>query len=159
MKSRFSFKGIIIGIFSLFIFGTLSLPVDENIMTPEKIIRMKRISDPQLSPDGQRIAYILRHLDEMKLGFTSDIFIVDTKTAEKIQLTYDPGNDSSPRWSPDGSKIAFLSNRSGKNQIWLISKANDRMSRKLFKVRHYFVYNPSRSICCNCYFHLDQWFQ
>lgn len=92
----------------------------DNVMTPEKIVGMKRISDPQLSPDGERIAYVLRSLDTEKHAFTTDIYVVDAATGDPVRMTYHPEDDSSPRWSPDGKRIAFLSKREGKEQIWLI---------------------------------------
>ena len=108
-------------LFCLFQVFPIFLSGEENVMTPEKIIGMKRIYGVQLSPDGRKVAYVLRSLDEKELKFTTDIYIADVKTGESMQVTYNLKNDSSPRWSPDGSKIAFFSNREKRNQIWIIS--------------------------------------
>jgi Tol biopolymer transport system component len=121
MKARYVLSLVIL--FYLFIISPLLLSGEENVMTPEKIIGMKRIYGVQLSPDGRKVAYVLRSLDEEELKFTTDIYIADVKTGESMQMTYHQKNDSSPRWSPDGSKIAFFSNREKKNQIWIISLA------------------------------------
>jgi len=106
-------------VFSFFLAFLLSS--EENVITPEKIIHMKNISDIQISPDGKKVAYVLRSLDEKKHKFTSDIYVVDIKTGESIRMTYHPENDTTPRWSPDGMKIAFASDREKNNQIWIIS--------------------------------------
>ena len=105
----------------LFLASPIFLTGEDNVMTPEKIISMKRIYGVQLSPDGKKIAYVLRSLKDDKQGFTTDIYIADVKNGESIQMTYHPGSDSSPQWSPDGSKIAFFSSREEGNQIWIIS--------------------------------------
>lgn len=102
--------------------GITNLPVYcDEVMTPEKIIRMRSIFDPQISPGGKRVAYVLATLDTKENKYTKDIYTVNIETQESIRMTYHPKNDLTPRWSPEGRRIAFLSNRSGKYQIWLIS--------------------------------------
>lgn len=108
-------------VFFLILHYPLFISGENNVMTPYSIIGMKQISDPQLSPDGTKVAYVLRFLDKKNKRFTTDIYIADINTRKSVQMTYDLENDSSPRWSPDGSEIAFLSDRKGKNQIWIIS--------------------------------------
>jgi Tol biopolymer transport system component len=121
MKAKYALSLVIL--FYLFIISPLLLSGEENVMTPEKIIGMKRIYGVQLSPDSRKVAYVLRSLDEEKHRFTTDIYVADIKTGKSIQMTHHPKNDSSPRWSPDGSKIGFFSNREKRNQIWIISLA------------------------------------
>ena len=96
------------------------IAMSQEVLTPEKIIRMKRISDIQISPDGKRIAYVVRSLDEKKHRYTSDIFVVDVETGQSVQMTYHPENDTLPRWSPCGSKLAFRTDRGEKAQIYII---------------------------------------
>jgi dipeptidyl aminopeptidase/acylaminoacyl peptidase len=121
MKAKYVLSLVIL--FCLFLVSQLPLSGEEDVMTPEKIIGMKRIYGVQLSPDGRKVAYVLRSLDEEEHKFTTDIYVADVETGKSIQMTYQPKNDSSPRWSPDGSKIAFFSNREKGNQIWIISLA------------------------------------
>lgn len=73
----------------------------------------KEMGYPDVSPDGQWIAFTSRLKPE-------DVFIVKTDGTGLRQLTDDIYQDRFPRWSPDGKRIAFMSDRSGKWQIWTI---------------------------------------
>jgi len=84
------------------------------------MLAMDRISDPQVSPDGQYIAFVLRKTDlEANKGRT-DLWLVDADGAGLRRLTTHPENDSNPRWAPDGKAIYFLSSRSDSSQVWRI---------------------------------------
>ncbi len=90
--------------------------------TVEDLVRLKRLSDPQLSPDGRYVAYVLRETDlEANKGRT-DIWLLDLarEDAQPQRLTTDPANDTSPRWAPDGHSLYFLSTRGGSSQVWRI---------------------------------------
>ena len=87
----------------------------------EDIYQLKWLSDPQLSPDGSKIAYVEKQVDPKdRYKYQSRICLVDTKGSAPRPFTRGEKIDASPRWSPDGSKVAFISNRSGDNQVWLI---------------------------------------
>jgi dipeptidyl aminopeptidase/acylaminoacyl peptidase len=84
------------------------------------MLTMDRISDPQVSPDGQYIAFVLRKTDlEADKGRT-DLWLIGADGAGLRRLTTHPENDSNPRWAPDGKSIYFLSSRSGSSQVWRI---------------------------------------
>jgi len=90
-------------------------------MTLDDIIAMRAVSDPQLSPDGRTVAFVVTQAD-MKANFrNSDLWIVSTDGGAPQQLTRGPKRDDQPLWSPDGRNIAFISDRDGKPQIYLIS--------------------------------------
>ncbi len=81
---------------------------------------MKRISDPQVSPDGKWVLFTLRTNDlEANKGRT-DLWIVASDGGTPRQLTSNPASDTGGRWSPDGKWIWFTSTRSGSSQIWKI---------------------------------------
>jgi dipeptidyl aminopeptidase/acylaminoacyl peptidase len=88
--------------------------------TIEDLVRLKRLTDPQASPDGRYVAYVLRETDMDANKGRTDIWLLDLsqKGAEPRRLTTDTANDSSPRWAPDSRTIYFLSTRSGESQVW-----------------------------------------
>ena len=87
---------------------------------PEVLWKLKGVSDPQLSPDGRWIAYVVSVTDFDENRRNSDIWMVPTDGGEPRRMTTSEKGDSSPRWSPDGQRIAFISSRSGSAQIHLI---------------------------------------
>jgi len=100
-----------------------ALPKDlgkKDCVQIDHIMAIKNIPEAQISPDGRHIAYVISQANLEKNGYDSDIWIVATDGGRRFKLTNGPGRDDRPRWSPDGSTIAFLSDRLGKSQIWLI---------------------------------------
>ena len=94
------------------------------VWTLEKIVDVKQISNLQLSPDHQFVAYVVREpsLDPGKDTFLSRIYISSTQDPTKTRLLCSPDlSTSQPQWSPDGQWISFLSNQSGTNNLFLIS--------------------------------------
>jgi len=102
------------------LFNALVLAAGKHAITFEDFIKIKRVSDLQLSPDGKKIAFVVTIMDKEENKANSDIWIASVDGKEIFQLTNSPKSDSNPRWSPDGKKIAFISARSGSPQIWLI---------------------------------------
>lgn len=91
-------------------------------MTVTDLYAFKRVADPQISPDGTRVAYQVTTVDLAANKSSTSLWIASTdgKSPPK-QLTNAVGKrDSHPRWSPDGNKILFESNRSGSSQLWVI---------------------------------------
>ena len=81
----------------------------------------KWISDPRMSPDGLRVAYVIKTVDENDRDkYRSQIWVSDLVTGESFPFTSGNSSDTSPRWSPDRKTLAFISNRSGSNQVWLM---------------------------------------
>ncbi|GIW88362.1 MAG: peptidase S9 [Isosphaeraceae bacterium] len=89
-------------------------------MTVDDLLAVKSVSDPQVSPDGTLVAYVVTEVDREANKSNSSLWLVSTRGGEPKRLTTTPGTNTHPRWSPDGRTLAFVSNRSGSNQIWLL---------------------------------------
>ncbi len=107
-------------------------------ITIEDLYKIKFLSRPCISPDGQRVAFVTTTIDELKHEYRSSIWTVSTAGGEARRFTMGVSNTSSPCWSPDGRWLAFVSEREseppglgkdekelkkqgkGKAQIWLI---------------------------------------
>jgi Tol biopolymer transport system component len=81
---------------------------------------------PTLSPDGTKLLFG-RMVDEVLLN--SDIFVRNQSTGAITRLTNSPGPDMMPTWSPDGSRIAFMSGRTGIGQVWTMSPTGGNLTR------------------------------
>src|SRR6266849_3851003 len=123
---------------ALFVFlflPTVAIAADKRPMKLDDLFAFKRVSDPQISPDGKLAAYVVGEVDKEANKIPSSIWLVATNPlppfqdfgrqigkSEPTRLTNAPGKkDKHPRWSPDGKSILFESNRSGENQLWLIT--------------------------------------
>jgi dipeptidyl aminopeptidase/acylaminoacyl peptidase len=91
-------------------------------VTPEDLLAIQLPGDPQLTPDGQRLAYVVARIDKESNEYRHQILVMDAAPgARPVPFTSGTKSDRNPRWSPDGAYLAFTSNRSGKTQIWLMS--------------------------------------
>jgi len=93
-------------------------PLNTRPLSADDLFMLKLVGDAQLSPDGRSIAYVVKGLDRDQNDYVSNIYL--WSDGESRQYTAG-GKDSAPRWSPDGRRLAFLSGRDGKAQIYLIA--------------------------------------
>src|SRR5947209_509885 len=95
---------------------TLRADDKKRPMKVEDMFRFQRLSDPQISPDGNRVAYVVGDVDLAHNKIPSTIWLGPVNDADKDrprQLTNAGKKDRHPRWSPDGKKLLFESDRSG----------------------------------------------
>ncbi len=87
-------------------------------VTINDLFEIQMVADPQISPNGERVAFVVSTLDGDANRYRSAIWMTDASGgSEPYRYTGGGGLDSSPRWSPDGSQLAFVSDRSGRNQL------------------------------------------
>ncbi len=105
-------------------------------ITIEDLYQFQQVSRPRISPDGQRVAFVVTTIDERKQEYHSSIWIAATDGGEAKRFTGGASNAHNPNWSPDGQWLAFVTDREGepavrdqteqkkqgkaKSQIWLI---------------------------------------
>ena len=89
--------------------------------TVHDLLAMERISDPEPSPQGDKVAFELRTTDLEANKGRYDLWLVNTDGTGLTRLTSDPAADNNPRWAPDGKSLYFLSTRSGSSQVWRLA--------------------------------------
>jgi len=89
--------------------------------TIDDLPELKGAGNPILSPDGQRLVYVVSEMLLKDNGYRSSLWIYEEGSSRRLTNALKPATrDISPVWSPSGEMIAFLSNRSGTNQVWLL---------------------------------------
>ncbi|HEU4627407.1 MAG TPA: S9 family peptidase [Steroidobacteraceae bacterium] len=104
----------------------LAVPGFARPLAAEDFYRVQRVSDPHISPDGAWVVYTLNRALREEDKSDSDIWLASWNGTESIQLTNTTFAEHSPRWSPDGKWIAFLTDRGDAkagDQIWVLNRA------------------------------------
>jgi dipeptidyl aminopeptidase/acylaminoacyl peptidase len=87
----------------------------------EDLFKLHSVTNPRLSPDGKEAVFVKTHMDEKDNTYVSNVYHVELTSNEVTQWTFENNHVSSPQWSADGKRIAFLSNREENNQVYIMS--------------------------------------
>lgn len=104
---------------------TLAPAEDIKPFSVDDLVRLARISEVALSPDGRHVLYTMRETDMDANKGRTDLWQLElgAPDSKPQRLTQHEANDTSGRWSPDGKRIYFLSTRSGSSQVWRLDRA------------------------------------
>ncbi len=94
--------------------GPSEIKIEDGVMTPEALLAFGRISDPQVSPDGEKVLYGVTYTDVAQNKSCRNLFISNIDGSNKRQLTRYASSVSCARWAPDGKSIYFIID----GQIW-----------------------------------------
>jgi dipeptidyl aminopeptidase/acylaminoacyl peptidase len=109
-------------LFALLLFVLCPLAVAQNrTYTIDDLMKVRRVSDPQLSPDGKRVAFTIGDVNFDANRVVNHIYTTSIGGGNIKQLTSGDRSSSSPRWSPDGKKIAFTTG----GQVWVMDDDGD----------------------------------
>src|SRR6516165_4712223 len=98
----------------------------KRLLKIEDMHRFHDVRDAQISPDGQWVAYTVNTVDAAADKSDTDVWITSWDGTQQLRMTTSPESEGTPRWSPDGRYLSFLSSRPGKargNQVWLLDRS------------------------------------
>jgi len=95
------------------------LAAQQTKLGPMDVFQLEYASSPMISPDGQSVVYVREYFDVMTDRRYSNLWLVKSDGTDNRPITTGKYNDGSPRWSPDGKRLAYVSNREGSPQIYV----------------------------------------
>ena len=103
---------------------------ETRVPTIDEMVALKRVSQPAVSPDGSRVAWVVRTANWDDNAFETGIWLADVRSGISRAFTQAKKSSDAPAFSPDGSSLGFLSDREGKRQVYVMSLLGGE-SRKL----------------------------
>ena len=93
-------------------------PVRATEPSIDQMLSLRRAGSPAVAPDGRLVAYTVRDTDLVGNRYVTQLWLADVATRESRALTFGSKSNTAPAWSPDGGKLAFMSERGEKRQVW-----------------------------------------
>ncbi|HUQ90306.1 MAG TPA: S9 family peptidase [Bryobacteraceae bacterium] len=103
----------------LLFLGVPSVSAQKRPFDVQAMMRIQRISEPQISPDGKSVAFTVQTADLENNTKPKQIWIAPVESGEPREITTG-GNNERPRWSPDSKRIAYISSKGGSAQVWMM---------------------------------------
>jgi dipeptidyl aminopeptidase/acylaminoacyl peptidase len=110
-------RSLTVSLLLIFVFFLSPVFAQQKKLDKETFMDMESVSNPSISPDGRQIVFTRTWVDKVKDEYRSNLWIVDVDGTRIRELTSGSWRDSAPVWSPDGKRIAFLSDRDGTTQL------------------------------------------
>ncbi len=103
--------------------ASVTVPIPPRAITIDDYFQIRDVAQPELSPDGQWVAYAVRTKMLKEDKIEQRLWMVSNHGGDPLPMTAESVSSSHPRWSPDGKYLAFLSSRNaGKSQVWLLNR-------------------------------------
>jgi len=109
-----------VAIFSVVLFA-VTITAQTRTYTIEDLLKVRRVADPQISPDGTHIAFVVGDVNYEANRVVNQIYVMSIDGGQVKQLTNGQSSSSAPRWSPDGKRIAFITG----SQVWTMEHDGD----------------------------------
>ncbi|MGA2622744.1 MAG: S9 family peptidase [Bacteroidota bacterium] len=108
--------------FFLFLMLAVAMPslAQKRAFTLTDLYKLKGVTDPQFSPDGKKIAFVVTESFLEKGKSNQEVYVMNADGSDIRNLTNNPAADNHPRWSPDGKSILFVSTRANGPQVWSV---------------------------------------
>lgn len=95
------------------------------------IYKIKQVSNPQIAPDGKTIAYSFHYIDQNN-EYLTKMCLLEKSSGKCVKQFSDGKNNKSQKWSPNGKKLAFISDKTGTEQIWFLEEGKDKAEQLTF---------------------------
>lgn len=112
---------VISAVIFMLAFASVAAAQGNRRFTIEELIKVRRVGDPQISPNGKRVAFTIGDVNFDANKTVTQIYVMQIDGSGMKQLTSGASSSSSPRWSPDGKRIAFTTG----GQIWVMEDDGD----------------------------------